>query len=56
MDNNKNHMKTREKSNAELRKIFFQHGGDIGIENGVKMGVQSSGKKYHKDAQFSKNK
>lgn len=38
MDNNKNHMKTDKKTNAELRKIFHRSGGDIGIENGVKLG------------------
>lgn len=38
MDNNKNHQKTDKKTNAELRKIFHRNGGDIGIENGVKLG------------------
>ena len=38
MDNNKGHMRSDEKSNAELRKIYFQNGGDIGIENGEKTG------------------
>ncbi|MEA4827806.1 hypothetical protein [Clostridium sp. JNZ J1-5] len=42
MHNNKNHMKTKKKSNAELRKIFFHSGGDIGIENGVKIDSQSN--------------
>lgn len=37
MDNNKNRMKETDKTNAELRKMFPQGGGDIGIKNGVKI-------------------
>ncbi|MCM0650876.1 hypothetical protein NBE98_21195 [Clostridium swellfunianum] len=39
MDNNKGLSKTRPKSNPELRKVYFQNGGHIGIENGRKIGV-----------------
>lgn len=38
MDNNKNLKRTREKSNAEKRKMFPKDGADIGIENGKKIG------------------
>ncbi len=30
MDNNKNRMKDRPKSNPELRKMYSEHGADIG--------------------------
>ena len=36
MDNNKNRMKDRPKSNAELRKMNSEHGSDIGVEGGQK--------------------
>ena len=36
MDNNKNRMKDREKSNSELRKIDPTGNADVGIENGEK--------------------
>lgn len=39
MDNNKGLKKTRPKSNPELRKIYFQNGAEIGIENGHKIGT-----------------
>jgi hypothetical protein len=39
MDNNKNRMKDREKSNAELRKIDPTHNADLGIKSGQKIGV-----------------
>ncbi len=38
MDNNKNLMKTREKSNAEIRKMFPKDGANVGMENGKKVG------------------
>jgi hypothetical protein len=38
MDNNKNRLKDRPKSNAELRKMYSESGSDIGIENGKKKG------------------
>lgn len=39
MDNNKNRMKDREKSNPELRKIDPRENADAGIVNGKKIGV-----------------
>lgn len=39
MDNNKNRMKDREKSNAELRKMDPKHNADVGIINGHKIGT-----------------
>ncbi|MCM8711189.1 hypothetical protein M2651_09125 [Clostridium sp. SYSU_GA19001] len=39
MHNNKGLRKTRHKSYPELRKIYFQNGGNIGIENGHKIGM-----------------
>ena len=39
MDNNKNRMKDRPKSNPELRKMYSEHGADIGIENGQKIEI-----------------
>ena len=36
-------MKDRPKSNAELRKMYSEHGADIGIENGQKIGVRDCG-------------
>ena len=40
MDNNKNRMKDREKSNSELRKIDPTGNADVGIENGEKIGCR----------------
>ncbi len=40
MDNNKNRIKDREKSNPELRKMYPKDGADIGIINGEKIGRQ----------------
>ena len=39
MDNNKNRMKDREKSNPELRKMKPRDNSDIGIKDGNKIGV-----------------
>jgi hypothetical protein len=39
MDNNKNRMKDREKSNPELRKMRPKDFADAGIINGEKIGV-----------------
>lgn len=39
MDNNKNRMKDREKSNAELRKMDPKENADLGIIGGAKIGV-----------------
>ena len=54
MDNNKNLMKTQEKSNSELRRMFPKDGSDIGIINGEKIG--STEKKYTKRSKLSHNK
>ncbi|MDT8718733.1 hypothetical protein IAI10_18915 [Clostridium sp. 19966] len=56
MDNNKNLQKTREKSNAELRKMFPREGADIGIENGKKIGASENGNKFTKRSKLSHNK
>lgn len=40
MNNNKNHIKTDKKTNAEMRKMYHRTGGDIGIKNGVKAGTE----------------
>lgn len=42
MDNNKNRMRDREKSNAELRKMKPKDNADVGIINGQKIGVHES--------------
>ena len=41
MDNNKNRMKDREKSNAELRKMEPRDNADVGIINGQIIGVHA---------------
>lgn len=41
MDNNKNRMKDREKSNAELRKMDPKNNADAGIANGQILGVHT---------------
>lgn len=46
MDNNKNRMKDREKSNAELRKMYPKDGADIGIIDGEKIGAHANGKNH----------
>lgn len=60
MDNNKNRLKDRpkskaDKSKAEMRKMYFEHGSELGIENGLHIGAKDSGsnktktqKLYHK--------
>lgn len=42
MDNNKNRLKDRPKSNAELRKIDPKENADLGIKEGQKIGVHES--------------
>ena len=54
MDNNKGLIRSDEKSNAELRKIHFKNGGDIGIENGEKVGKTEN--KITKRSQLSHSK
>lgn len=55
MDNNKGLNKTKPKANAELRKVFFENGGEIGIENGQRVGIGANGKKYTKRSKLSHN-
>lgn len=42
MDNNKNRMKDRDKSNADLRKMEPKNNADVGIINGQVKGVHES--------------
>ncbi|BFK80991.1 hypothetical protein I3900191A7_11360 [Clostridium baratii] len=56
MDNNKNRLKDRPKSNAELRKIYSESGSEIGIAHGEKIGSHANGKKYTKRSKLSHNK
>ena len=44
MDNNKNRMKDRPKSNPELRKMQPKDNADVGINAGHKIGVHESKK------------
>lgn len=39
MKNNKNRIRDREKSNADLRKMEPKDNADVGIINGVKLGL-----------------
>ncbi len=55
MDNNKSHMKTDPKSNAEIRKMYPKDGEDIGIIDGEKIGSHSNGKKFTKRSKLSHN-
>lgn len=43
MDNNKNRMKDRPKSNPELREMKPKENSDAGIINGQKIGLHHSG-------------
>lgn len=43
MDNNKNRLKDRPKSKAELRKMSSEHGSEIGIAHGEKIGARDCG-------------
>ena len=56
MDNNKNRIKDRGKSNAELRKMYSEEGSEIAMEHGEKLGSHSTGKKYTKRSKLSHNK
>lgn len=42
MDNNKNRMKDRPKSNPTLRKMKPKENADVGITNGKKIGLHAS--------------
>ncbi|MDP4146293.1 MAG: hypothetical protein Q8936_17715 [Bacillota bacterium] len=56
MDNNKNLLRTDGKSNAELRKMYFKNGGDIGIIDGDKIGEHATGDKFTNRSKLSHNK
>ncbi len=47
MDNNKNRLKDRGKSNAELRKIHPKGNSDLGIIDGKKIGAPPHKEKDH---------
>ena len=47
-------MKTDKKANAELRKMFPQSGGDIGIENGER--IDANNDKFTKRSKLSHKK
>ena len=47
MDNNKNRLKDRPKSNAELRKIDPKGNDDLGIIHGKKIGAPNHKEKDH---------
>ena len=51
MKNNKNRHKDRPKTNAEKRKVLFEHGSEIGIVDGKKIGARNSGSSKTKDVQ-----
>lgn len=55
LDNNKYRQKDREKSNAELRKMFPKGGADIGMIDGEK-NSQGNGEKFTKRSKLSHNK
>ncbi|URZ09028.1 hypothetical protein [Clostridium felsineum] len=55
MDNNKYRQKDREKSNAELRKMFPKGRADIGMIDGEK-NSQGNGEKFTKRSKLSHNK
>lgn len=48
MDNNKNRIKDRKKSNATLRKIEPKDNANLGIINGVKIGAHAQNKRSDK--------
>lgn len=54
MDNNKSLNKTNKKTNAELRKMFSEHGSEIGIANGEK--VNANNKRLTKRSKLSHKK
>jgi hypothetical protein len=47
MDNNKNRMKDRPKSNPQLREIDPKHNADAGIVHGQKAGVHETAREKH---------
>lgn len=51
MDNNKNRMKDRPKSNPEMRKMQPKDNASVGIDEGHKVGVHES--KYEKSDKYN---
>lgn len=51
MDNNKNRIKDRGKSNPELRKMEPKDNSDVGINDGHKVGVHES--KHEKSDKYN---
>lgn len=45
MDNNKNRLKDRPKSNAEMRKIDPKDNADLGVIHGEKVGAHAQNKR-----------
>ena len=45
MNNNKNRLKERPKSNAEMRKMDPRGNSDLGIVNGIKLGAHAHNKR-----------
>lgn len=52
MDNNKNRMKERSKSNTELRNMKPKDNADVGIKNGQIIGIHEG---KHEKARRTKN-
>ncbi|WP_162832175.1 hypothetical protein [Clostridium hydrogeniformans] len=47
MDNNKNRMKDRPKSNVEKRKMHPKKNADVGVIDGEKIGHYANSKNHH---------
>ncbi len=43
MDNNKNRLKDRPKTKSEMRNMYFEHGSELGIEDGMHVEARNSG-------------
>ncbi|WP_296647157.1 hypothetical protein [Romboutsia sp. 13368] len=43
MDNNKNRLKDRPKTKAEMRKMYSEQGSELGIKDGLHIGARDSG-------------
>lgn len=52
MDNNKSHLKSDLKTNAELRKMYPRDGAKIGMENGRKIGSPKNAKDSFKSQEL----
>ncbi|CDG01984.1 hypothetical protein [Clostridium chauvoei] len=55
MNNNKNRLKDRPKSNAEERKMHPKDNSDLGIINGEKIGAHAQSKNPHKTYEWLNN-